>query len=111
MLSEVPHIEVPAGKLPGCGVDSRSLPTTPISGLMALFTRRENQSLTAEDTAQLTSMGRHTSASGERLEDGHDDRGQDGQGVPDASGFECDLGFLDLCRITAGRQVADAADG
>ena len=43
MASEVPHIPVTAGKLPGCGVDSRSLPMMPSTGLTALWTRLANQ--------------------------------------------------------------------
>ncbi len=43
MASEVPHIPVTAGKLPGCGVDSRSCPMMPSSGLIALWTRLANQ--------------------------------------------------------------------
>ncbi len=43
MASEVPHIPATAGKLPGCGVDSRSCPMTVSTGLIALWTRLANQ--------------------------------------------------------------------
>ena len=53
MASEVPHIPVTAGKLPGCGVDSRSWPMTVSTGLIALWTRLANQPVTAWEIWQV----------------------------------------------------------
>ena len=55
MASEVPHIPATAGKLPGCGVDSRSCPMTVSTGLMALSTRLANQLVMDWETWQVKS--------------------------------------------------------
>src|SRR6266545_2466188 len=45
------------------------------------------------------------------LDDGEQDRCEDGEGVSDQGRLECGLGLLDLGRVAAGGQVSEAADG
>src|SRR6266511_3367672 len=97
-------IAVTCGRPVTSGVTNKPPPNSPHSALSVARTAFASQSMTP-------SISQPTSGAEDVLEDGQDDRGEQGQAVADAGRLQRAFGPLHLGGVTAGHQVAGAADG
>src|SRR6266545_4235811 len=95
-------IAVTCGRPVTSGVTNKPPPNSPHSALSVARTAFASQSMTP-------SISQPTSGAEDVLEDGQDDRGEQGQAVADAGRLQRAFGPLHLGGVTAGHQVAGAA--